>query len=131
MSAKRWYDAYRVISGNSSTNPNLGSKKDSPLQAVSFREGISFLWGIAKNYIMYWGGYAYYNTTGIPFCISPKITNITICIFYFCAYLPNTTCEYIQRAGSPCPFLIHIQISLKLFPLSPAFLQTVPQTLRG
>ena len=21
-----------------------------------FREGISFLWGIAKNYIMYWGG---------------------------------------------------------------------------
>jgi hypothetical protein len=23
--------------------------------AVLFREGISFLWGIAKNYIMYWG----------------------------------------------------------------------------
>ena len=21
-----------------------------------FGEGISFLWGIAKNYIMYWGG---------------------------------------------------------------------------
>ena len=25
--------------------------------AAFFREGISFLWGIAKNYIMYWGGY--------------------------------------------------------------------------
>ena len=24
--------------------------------AAFFREGISFLWGIAKNYIMYWGG---------------------------------------------------------------------------
>ena len=23
--------------------------------AAFFREGISFLWGIAKNYIMYWG----------------------------------------------------------------------------
>ncbi len=29
-------------------------KKDS-LSTVLFREGISFLWGIAKNYIMYWG----------------------------------------------------------------------------
>ncbi len=27
-----------------------------------FGEGISFLWGIAKNYIMYWGGYEYYNS---------------------------------------------------------------------
>ncbi|MGN0279295.1 MAG: hypothetical protein ACI4C4_08065 [Lachnospiraceae bacterium] len=33
----------------------MGSKKDSFLKAVLFREGISFLWGIAKNYIMYWG----------------------------------------------------------------------------
>ncbi len=30
------------------------SKKDSQ-KTVFFREGISFLWGIAKNYIMYWG----------------------------------------------------------------------------
>ena len=30
--------------------------------AAFFREGISFLWGIAKNYIMYWGGYEYYNS---------------------------------------------------------------------
>ena len=33
----------------------LYSKKDSNRSAVFFREGISFLWGIAKNYIMYWG----------------------------------------------------------------------------
>lgn len=32
----------------------IAGKKDS-LSAVLFREGISFLWGIAKNYIMYWG----------------------------------------------------------------------------
>ena len=30
-------------------------KKDSKGIAVFLREGISFLWGIAKNYIMYWG----------------------------------------------------------------------------
>ena len=30
-------------------------KKDSKGIAVLLREGISFLWGIAKNYIMYWG----------------------------------------------------------------------------
>ena len=33
----------------------IRSKKDSHRSAVFFREGISFLWGIAKNYIMYWG----------------------------------------------------------------------------
>ncbi|WP_368288415.1 hypothetical protein [Enterocloster clostridioformis] len=27
-------------------------------------EGISFLMGCSKNYIMYWGGYAYYNSIG-------------------------------------------------------------------
>ena len=27
-------------------------------------EGISFLMGCSKNYIMYWGGYVYYNSTG-------------------------------------------------------------------
>ena len=26
-------------------------------------EGISFLMGCSKNYIMYWGGYVYYNST--------------------------------------------------------------------
>ena len=35
----------------------LDSKKDSLGRTALFREGISFLWGIAKNYIMYWGGY--------------------------------------------------------------------------
>jgi len=30
-------------------------KKTAKRSAVFFREGISFLWGIAKNYIMYWG----------------------------------------------------------------------------
>ena len=30
-------------------------KKDSKGIAVFLREGIPFLWGIAKNYIMYWG----------------------------------------------------------------------------
>ena len=38
-------------------------------RTVLFREGISFLWGIAKNYIMYWG------VTSIiiayaPFCVN-------------------------------------------------------------
>ena len=33
----------------------MGRKKDSKGIAVLLREGISFLWGIAKNYIMYWG----------------------------------------------------------------------------
>ena len=27
-------------------------------------EGISFFMGCSKNYIMYWGGYAYYNSIG-------------------------------------------------------------------
>ena len=27
-------------------------------------EGISVLMGCSKNYIMYWGGYVYYNSTG-------------------------------------------------------------------
>ena len=29
--------------------------KKTVFKTVFFREGISFLWGIAKNYIMYWG----------------------------------------------------------------------------
>ena len=37
---------------------DIYEKKDSKGIAVLLREGISFLWGIAKNYIMYWGGYA-------------------------------------------------------------------------
>lgn len=35
--------------------PKRAEKKDSKGIAVLLREGISFLWGIAKNYIMYWG----------------------------------------------------------------------------
>ena len=35
--------------------PKRAVKKDSKGIAVLLREGISFLWGIAKNYIMYWG----------------------------------------------------------------------------
>ena len=35
--------------------PERAVKKDSKGIAVLLREGISFLWGIAKNYIMYWG----------------------------------------------------------------------------
>ena len=35
--------------------PKRVEKKDSKGIAVLLREGISFLWGIAKNYIMYWG----------------------------------------------------------------------------
>ena len=34
----------------------VNGKKNSKRITVLFREGISFLWGIAKNYIMYWGG---------------------------------------------------------------------------
>ena len=30
-------------------------KKTGAGASVFFREGISFLWGITKNYIMYWG----------------------------------------------------------------------------
>ena len=29
--------------------------KRQPVDSCLLREGISFLWGIAKNYIMYWG----------------------------------------------------------------------------
>ena len=43
----------------SDKNRNYGPfrtvKNDSKGIAVLLREGISFLWGIAKNYIMYWG----------------------------------------------------------------------------
>ncbi len=40
-------------------------KNDQPGELVIFQgEGISFLMGCSKNYIMYWGGYVYYNSTG-------------------------------------------------------------------
>lgn len=35
-------------------------------QQFLFGEGISFLMGCSKNYIMYWGVYEYYNTTTLP-----------------------------------------------------------------
>ena len=38
-------------------------KNDQPGELVIFQgEGISFLMGCSKNYIMYWGGYVYYNS---------------------------------------------------------------------
>ena len=45
----------------------VNGKKNSKQITVLFREGISFLWGIAKNYIMYWGGYEYYNSIPMGF----------------------------------------------------------------
>ena len=39
--------------------------------------------GYSKNYIMYWGGYEYYNTITYPEMLFPKFTNITICMFMF------------------------------------------------
>ena len=36
--------------------PKKGQLKRQSVTGCLFREGISFLWGIAKNYIMYWGG---------------------------------------------------------------------------
>ena len=44
--------------GTSSENYKITDKRTEKRTAgiaVLFREGISFLWGIAKNYIMYWG----------------------------------------------------------------------------
>lgn len=35
--------------------PKKGQLKRQSVTGCLFREGISFLWGIAKNYIMYWG----------------------------------------------------------------------------
>ena len=49
------------------TMPGIFSDKenDQPGELViSQGEGISFLMGCSKNYIMYWGGYVYYNSTG-------------------------------------------------------------------
>ena len=37
------------------TTRNFLYVKKTVSKTVFFREGISFLWGIAKNYIMYWG----------------------------------------------------------------------------
>ena len=41
--------------------------KKTAFVAVFFREGISFLWGIAKNYIMYWGVTHIIIAWGTPF----------------------------------------------------------------
>ena len=32
-------------------------------------EGISFFMGCSKNYIMYWGGYVYYNSIGVKISV--------------------------------------------------------------
>ena len=47
-------------------------KKDSKGIAVLLREGISFLWGIAKNYIMYWG------VTSSIIAEHPKLVNANL-----------------------------------------------------
>ena len=49
-----------------------GKKKDSKGIAVLLREGISFLWGIAKNYIMYWG------VTSSIIAEHPKLVNTNL-----------------------------------------------------
>ena len=39
-------------------------KRQLPFAAFFLGEGIfCFLWGVTKNYIMYWGGYEYYSST--------------------------------------------------------------------
>ena len=68
-----------------------------------------------KLYNVLGGGYAYYNIMSNSFCISQKITNFTKLPFCFCAFFPNAVCEYVQRAGPACPFLIKMQISLNYF----------------
>ena len=60
------------------------SKKDNR-EVVFFREGISYLWGIAKNYNVL-GGYAYYNSIPYRFCQSPKFTKFTNVCQVFCAF---------------------------------------------
>ena len=60
--------------------------------------------GYSKNYIMYWGGYEYYNTITYPEMLFPKFTNITICMFtfwYICtkSHRDNyyiSICEFVQ-----------------------------------
>ena len=39
-------------------------EKDRSVNRSFSGEGISFLMGCSKNYIMYWGGYVYYNSIG-------------------------------------------------------------------
>ena len=65
----------------------LERKKDSFRCCLFFREGISFLWGIAKNYIMYWGGYEYYNSMWSQIWLFLNSTNITILNARFCLFL--------------------------------------------
>ncbi|MCM1212779.1 MAG: hypothetical protein NC318_14425, partial [Blautia sp.] len=56
--------------------------------AVLFREGISFLWGIAKNYIMYWGLQVYISTA-LEMSQYQGFTNITNLHVRFCAKYTN------------------------------------------
>ena len=48
-----------LISNSTSQTQNMPENflyvKKTVSKTAFFREGISFLWGIAKNYIMYWG----------------------------------------------------------------------------
>ena len=48
-----------LISNSTSQTQNMPENflyvKKTVIKTAFFREGISFLWGIAINYIMYWG----------------------------------------------------------------------------
>ena len=49
------FSQHKTTHKNNKKHKKWVEKKDSKGIAVLLREGISFLWGIAKNYIMYWG----------------------------------------------------------------------------
>ena len=51
-----------------------------------FKEKVfRFLWGCSKNYIMYWGGYVYYNSIGS----SKSVHKVSIFVFFLLCILSN------------------------------------------
>ena len=93
----------------------LNGKKDSLGRTVLFREGISFLWGIAKNYIMYWGGYEYYNSMHYYFWLFSKFTNITKVLICFCLFFTKAVCTILPNLRNTLENLFLYEKCFKLF----------------
>ena len=61
------YEIRKIYKGKPLSTPSHFCAVKSPAGKPGFSgEGISFLMGCSKNYIMYWGGYVYYNSITSP-----------------------------------------------------------------
>lgn len=67
-------------------------------------EGISFLMGCSKNYIMYWGGYVYYNTIRFARFQEPVSTNLPKITYIFCVFCSNIRTSVQILPGPPSLF---------------------------